>query len=113
MVEAVARALDEGKRIYWVCPLVEESEVSDLAAAEERFAALKQPPRQVKSDEPGRTGDEDGHATQIPLTEDMWVGQPWVGVESGLRIRRSKHLAGRYVRTAGEFLARGMQSGML
>ena len=42
MVGAVGRALDEGKRVYWVCPLVEESETSDLAAAEERFADLKQ-----------------------------------------------------------------------
>ena len=42
MVEAVGRALAEGRRVYWVCPLVEESENSDLAAAEDRFAALKQ-----------------------------------------------------------------------
>jgi ATP-dependent DNA helicase RecG len=41
MVEAIGRALAEGRRAYWVCPLVEESENSDLAAAEERFAALK------------------------------------------------------------------------
>jgi ATP-dependent DNA helicase RecG len=40
--DAVARALDEGRRAYWVCPLVEESETTDLAAAEERFKALKQ-----------------------------------------------------------------------
>ena len=39
--DAVARALDEGRRAYWVCPLVEESETIDLAAAEERYAALK------------------------------------------------------------------------
>jgi ATP-dependent DNA helicase RecG len=42
VVGAVGRALDRGERIYWVCPLVEESEATDLAAAEERFAALKQ-----------------------------------------------------------------------
>jgi ATP-dependent DNA helicase RecG len=42
VVEAVGRALKEGRRIYWVCPLVAESETSDLAAAEERFAVLKQ-----------------------------------------------------------------------
>jgi len=42
VTDAVGRAIDEGERIYWVCPLVEESETSDLAAAEERFAALKQ-----------------------------------------------------------------------
>jgi ATP-dependent DNA helicase RecG len=42
MVEAVGRALAEGRRVYWVCPLIEESENSDLAAAEDRFAALKE-----------------------------------------------------------------------
>jgi ATP-dependent DNA helicase RecG len=41
VVEAIGRALSEGRRVYWVCPLVEESEKSDLAAAEERFAELK------------------------------------------------------------------------
>jgi ATP-dependent DNA helicase RecG len=41
VIEAVARALKEGRRVYWVCPLVEESETVDLAAAEERHAALK------------------------------------------------------------------------
>jgi ATP-dependent DNA helicase RecG len=41
VVEGVARALDGGARIYWVCPLVAESETADLAAAEARFAALR------------------------------------------------------------------------
>ena len=41
VIEAVARALEEGRRVYWVCPLVEESELVDLAAAEERFRELK------------------------------------------------------------------------
>ncbi|MFD2234012.1 ATP-dependent DNA helicase RecG [Phaeospirillum tilakii] len=40
MVAAVGRALEAGARVYWVCPLVEESEQSDLAAAERRFADL-------------------------------------------------------------------------
>jgi ATP-dependent DNA helicase RecG len=42
IVSAVGRALDRGERVYWVCPLVAESEVSDLAAAERRFAELRQ-----------------------------------------------------------------------
>jgi len=42
VIEAVSRALAEGRRVYWVCPLVEESENVDLAAAEDRFAALKE-----------------------------------------------------------------------
>jgi ATP-dependent DNA helicase RecG len=41
VVDAVARALDEGRRAYWVCPLVAESELVDLAAAEERYGELK------------------------------------------------------------------------
>jgi ATP-dependent DNA helicase RecG len=41
VVEAVGRAMQEGRRVYWVCPLVEESETVDLAAAEDRFVYLK------------------------------------------------------------------------
>jgi len=41
VVDAVERALDDGRRVYWVCPLVAESESVDLAAAEERYAVLK------------------------------------------------------------------------
>jgi ATP-dependent DNA helicase RecG len=41
VVDGVARAIDEGRRVYWVCPLVEESESVDLAAAEERCKALR------------------------------------------------------------------------
>lgn len=40
VLEAVKRALNHGQRLYWVCPLVEESEALDLAAAEDRFASL-------------------------------------------------------------------------
>ncbi len=40
LVAAVARALDGGARVYWVCPLVAESETADLAAAEARYAVL-------------------------------------------------------------------------
>jgi ATP-dependent DNA helicase RecG len=39
--EAMARAIAGGGRIYWVCPLVEESEVLDLTAALQRFEALR------------------------------------------------------------------------
>ncbi len=42
VVDGLGRALAEGRRIYWVCPLVSEFEVTDLAAAEERFKSLSQ-----------------------------------------------------------------------
>ena len=41
IVDGVGRHLDSGKQAFWVCPLVEESENSDLAAAEQRAAQLK------------------------------------------------------------------------
>ena len=40
--ERLKAAIADGRQAYWVCPLVEESEKSDLAAAEERAAMLKQ-----------------------------------------------------------------------
>ncbi len=42
VVEALRRKIHQGERIYWVCPLVEESEKLDLAAAEERYTLLRQ-----------------------------------------------------------------------
>lgn len=41
VVAAVTRKIKAGEQVYWVCPLVEESEQSDLAAAAERHSALK------------------------------------------------------------------------
>ncbi|CAN5257082.1 ATP-dependent DNA helicase RecG [soil metagenome] len=41
VVDALARHMSDGGQAYWVCPLVEESEKSDLAAAEARAAALQ------------------------------------------------------------------------
>ncbi len=41
VVEALARHLAEGGQAYWVCPLVEESEKSDMAAAEARAETLR------------------------------------------------------------------------
>ena len=42
VVAAVGRAVAGGARVYWVCPLVTESEHADLVAAEDRFAALRE-----------------------------------------------------------------------
>ena len=39
--DRLAGAIAQGARAYWVCPLVDESEVSDLTAAEARFQALR------------------------------------------------------------------------
>ena len=41
VVDGLARHISGGGQAYWVCPLVEESEKSDAAAAEERARVLK------------------------------------------------------------------------
>jgi ATP-dependent DNA helicase RecG len=40
VVDALGRHLSDGGQAYWVCPLVEESEKTDLAAAEDRAQKL-------------------------------------------------------------------------
>ena len=61
VVDGIGRALDRGERAYWVCPMVSESELTDLAAAEARFATLHE-----------RFGDRVGlaHGQQDPAVRD-------------------------------------------
>jgi ATP-dependent DNA helicase RecG len=42
VIERIRANVAEGAQIYWVCPLIESSEKSELAAAEERHAHLTQ-----------------------------------------------------------------------
>ncbi|MCC5966747.1 MAG: ATP-dependent DNA helicase RecG [Natronohydrobacter sp.] len=41
VIDHLRRAIAEGRQAYWVCPLVEESEVSPLTAAQARFEHLR------------------------------------------------------------------------
>jgi ATP-dependent DNA helicase RecG len=41
VIDHLRHALAEGRRAYWVCPLVGESETAEMTAAEERFRALR------------------------------------------------------------------------
>jgi ATP-dependent DNA helicase RecG len=61
VLEAIARKLDEGAQVYWICPLVAESEALDVAAAEDRYADLRL-----------RFGDKVGlaHGQQTPEARD-------------------------------------------
>jgi ATP-dependent DNA helicase RecG len=42
VVDGLARHIDRGGQAYWVCPMVREQETEDLAAAEARYAALRE-----------------------------------------------------------------------
>jgi ATP-dependent DNA helicase RecG len=41
VIDAVGRALSAGRLVYWICPLVEESETVNLTDAQARFDSLK------------------------------------------------------------------------
>jgi ATP-dependent DNA helicase RecG len=40
VVDGIGRAIASGARIFWVCPLVEDTDLVDLTAAEQRFSVL-------------------------------------------------------------------------
>ena len=42
VIGGLARHLASGQQAYWVCPMVHDSEVADIAAAEARYAELKE-----------------------------------------------------------------------
>jgi ATP-dependent DNA helicase RecG len=42
VIDAVGRAIDKGKRVYWIVPLVEESETVALTDAEQRVESLRE-----------------------------------------------------------------------
>src|ERR1700685_1989127 len=69
VVDAVGRALDGGKRVYWICPLVEESEaegIEHLTNATQRFESLQK-----------RFGDRVGlvHGQMKGTEKDQMMGQ--------------------------------------
>ena len=42
VVDGVGRLIERGGQAFWVCPMVRDSEVADIAAAEARHAALRE-----------------------------------------------------------------------
>jgi ATP-dependent DNA helicase RecG len=66
VMDAIGRALATEKRVYWICPLVEESETVDLTDAEARFKSLQQ-----------RFGDQVGlvHGKMRGAEKDRVMGQ--------------------------------------
>ena len=61
VIAGIRRAVDGGAQVYWVCPLVAESEKLDVAAAEDRFDDL----RRIFGDRTGLL-----HGQQKPAEKD-------------------------------------------
>jgi len=62
IISRVGAALADGQKVYWVCPLVEESEKIDLAAVEDRHRVLEHALRQKVSLVHGRMKAEEKDA---------------------------------------------------
>ena len=41
LVDRIGQVVERGEKVFWICPLVEESELVDVTAAEDRHTALK------------------------------------------------------------------------
>ena len=41
VIEAISRAVTQGARAYWICPLIEDNQANELVATEERFKYLQ------------------------------------------------------------------------
>ena len=84
VIDGVGRALKAGKLVYWICPLVEESEaegIEHLTNATERFesaaAALWRHGRpRPRPDEGHREGPRDG-AIRRRTRSGFWSRPPW------------------------------------
>ena len=76
VVNALGRHLADGGQAYWVCPLVEESEKSDMAAAEARAETLR-----------ARFGDRVGlvHGRMKPAEKDA-VMEAFAGARTGVLV---------------------------
>jgi len=75
VVEHLRKAVAEGRQAYWVCPLVEDSEVVDYASAEARFRTLR-----------AALGDRVGlvHGQMPPADKDAAMGRFVAGETSVL-----------------------------
>ncbi|WP_150497708.1 ATP-dependent DNA helicase RecG [Roseibium aquae] len=62
IIGRIGRAIETGQKVYWICPLVEESEKIDLAAVEDRHRILEQVLGQRISLVHGRMGADEKEA---------------------------------------------------
>ena len=62
VAQALGRAIERGDQVYWICPLVEETEVSTLTAAEEQLSV--DPLADNVQSGPPPAGDQSAEQTQ-------------------------------------------------
>lgn len=90
VIEGIARRLAAGAQVYWVCPLVEESEDSDMIAAEARYQVLKERfPGQVGLVHGQLKGEEKDAAMQRFLAGETRLLVATTVIEVGVDVPRA------------------------
>lgn len=90
VIEGIARRLAAGAQVYWVCPLVEESEDSDMIAAEARYQVLNERfPGQVGLVHGRLKGEEKDAAMQRFLAGETRLLVATTVIEVGVDVPRA------------------------
>jgi len=90
VIEGIARRLVAGAQVYWVCPLVEESEDSDMIAAEARYQVLNERfPGQVGLVHGQLKGEEKDAAMQRFLAGETRLLVATTVIEVGVDVPRA------------------------
>ncbi len=90
VIEGIARRLAAGAQVYWVCPLVEESEDSDMIAAEARYQVLNERfPGQVGLVHGQLKGEEKDAAMQRFLAGETRLLVATTVIEVGVDVPRA------------------------
>ena len=92
VVARLSQALASGARAYWICPLVEESETLDVAAAEERAEALAPSSATPLASRTANAGPRAGRGDgPLPARDHDHPGcdRRWSRLASTCRMRRS------------------------
>ena len=71
VISGLTRVMERGEQAYWVCPLVEESDLLDLTAAEERFESVKA----VLGDRVGLVHGRMSAAEKDAVMEKFYLGE--------------------------------------
>jgi ATP-dependent DNA helicase RecG len=90
VIDAVGRAIKDGTKVYWICPLVQESEVSDLAAAEERYRDLAARYREAVGLVHGQMKSKDKDAVMASFADgDLAILVATTVIEVGVDVPRA------------------------
>jgi ATP-dependent DNA helicase RecG len=82
LIERIRHQLEEGRQVYWVCPLIEESEALDFTNATETHALLTEALNPYQVAKPVMVGLL--HSRMLPADKKAVMAQFESGVYGGI-----------------------------